>query len=443
MASPDDAQLLRQFLLGIGGAMIAARESVDAVKSTLTRVARAYGVGDTEFIILPTVVLVQVDGVIQGRGMVRDGSVVEFRFDQIAALHGLLKLAQAGHLDPADGIRRLNEIGAQRPRFAWPVRVLGHAVLTAGLSLLLVPTWQGLALCAALGLLVGLVKLVRSPALQLVFPVAAAFACGIVVFWLAQRFEIGSPLLLLIAPLVTFLPGGMLANATRELATGQAVAGSARLVSGLVTLALLSSGILAAGAVMGATSYDYAPVADEFPWWVALVGILLLAVGNYLHFSAPAATFGWVLAALLVAYGGQTAGGALFGPALSGFSGALVVTPFVLWVETLRRGAPAQLTFLPAFWLLVPGAASVIGLTSVVGGGSSMDVFWAALAGVLGVALGVLVGSAVSSAVRSGARGIENFTVELPAAIADHERGGLWRRLIPGTRDSLWSSHRD
>jgi hypothetical protein len=32
------------------------------------------------------------------------------------------------------------------------------------------------------------------------------------------------------------------------------------------------------------------------------------------------------------------------------------MTPVVLWVERLPGGPPKLVTFLPAFWLLVPGA---------------------------------------------------------------------------------------
>lgn len=440
MTDPDDAPVLRQFLLGIGGAMIASQESVDSVEETLVRVSKAYGIDETEFVVLPTVVMVQVNGVIQGRGMVHDGEAISFRFDQIAALYKLIKIAETGKLDPTEGIRRLNEIGAMKPRFGWLVRTLGHAILTAGLALLMLPTWQGLALSFALGLFIGLLKLVRSPALQLIFPVVASFLCALLVFSLSDYFGIGNPIVLLVAPLITFLPGGMLTTATRELATGQALAGSSRLVMGLVMLALLTFGIVAAGTIVGVSDFDYQEVASVhlLPWWSAYLGILLLAVGNYLHFSAPSSTFGWVVLALVVAFIGQSIGEVLLGASLSGFAGALLVSPLVLWIESLRRGAPAQLTFLPAFWLLVPGAASLIGLVSTVGGNVSIDNFWTAIGGIFGIALGVLIGIAVYRAIDMGARGIENFTVELPAALAEPKKTGLWHRLIPGTRGSLW-----
>lgn len=56
------------------------------------------------------------------------------------------------------------------------------------------------------------------------------------------------------------------------------------------------------------------------------------------------------------------------------------MTPVVLWIARLRRGAPSQIPFLPAFWILVPGAAGLVGLTEAVGTGEGLEDFAAALA---------------------------------------------------------------
>jgi X-X-X-Leu-X-X-Gly heptad repeat protein len=52
----------------------------------------------------------------------------------------------------------------------------------------------------------------------------------------------------------TFLPGTMLTTAVLELAAGQMVAGSSRLVSGVVQLALLAFGIIAGIDAVGVSS---------------------------------------------------------------------------------------------------------------------------------------------------------------------------------------------
>jgi uncharacterized membrane protein YjjP (DUF1212 family) len=433
-----DDTVLRRFLLGLAEGLNASMESVDRIRDTMNRVARAYGRDDIDFVVLPTVIIVESGSGEAGRVGLRSAISTSFRFDQIAALYDLVTAARAGAIDPADGIARLNEIGAMRPAHGWFVRVLGHALLTAGLALLLTPTWQGALIAFGLGAVLGLGKLIRSPTLELVFPVVAAFVSATAVFLIAPYVPVGDPLRLLIAPLATFLPGGVLTTATMELAAGQMIAGAARLVTGLVQLGLLSFGILAAGTVVGVGDSSYAPLdaVDRLPWWAAAGGVLLFAVGNFLHFAAPARTFGWVLLALSVAYAAQAAGAALAGATVSGFIGAVAVTPLVLWVATLRRGAPSQLTFLPAFWLLVPGAAGLVGLTEVIGADGSADDFVDALASVMSIALGVLIGTALFRFVHHGAEELANFHVEVPVTVREAVRPSFWTRLFRRRADS-------
>lgn len=443
MPELDERAVLRRFLLGLAEGMNAAGEAVDRIGETMEAVARAYGRDDIDFIVLPTVIIVQVGGAEDSRVAIRSVRA-NFRFDQIAALYRLIEDARRAAVPPVDGIRRLNEIGAMRPRHGWLVRTFGHALLTTGLALLLAPTWEGAIVAFGLGALVGLAKLVRSPTLQLVFPVFAAFACALAVFLLAPYVGIGDPIRLLIAPLATFLPGGALTTGTMELAAGQMIAGATRLVFGMVQLALLSFGILAAGTVVGVSDATYAPLdpSSGLAWWVAPLGVLLFAFGNYLHFSAPPATFGWVLLAVAVAYGGQVAGAALVGATVSGFIGAVAMTPVVLWIASLRRGAPSQLTFLPAFWILVPGAAGLAGLTEAVGTAAGLEDFATALTAVMSIALGVLIGTAFYRVVHHGAEELAQFHVEMPAALQEEEDAPLWARFVPGTPRSFWRGRR-
>lgn len=228
----------------------------------------------------------------------------------------------------------------------------------------------------------------------------------------------------------------MLTTATVELASGQMISGASRLVYGFVQLALLAFGILAAGTVVGVESRTYEPleVASSLPWWVALIGILVFALGNYLHFSAPASTFGWVLLALIVAYAGQWVGAALLGPLVGGFVGAVAMAVVVFWIGSLRHGTPVQITFLPAFWLLVPGAAGLVGLTEAVATDGGLADFMEALVSVMSIALGVLIGTALYRVVHHGAEEIVQFAVAVPTAVTDAVQPRLWERLLPWRR---------
>lgn len=403
MPDHDPAQF-RTFLVGLAEAMIAADESVDSIYDQLDRTARAYGFADTDFVVLPTLILVQTGSIEGGRVTVRSRDIDSFHFHQIAQLYRLLTLAEQAAIDPAEGIARLAQIRAMRPRFGWVVRTIGHAILAAGLSLLLVPTPEGVALAFGLGLLVGLAKLVPSRALQLILPTLAALVCAVIVYELAQFIGVGDPLRLLIAPLATFLPGAMLTTATVELASRQMIAGASRLVAGLMQLAMLAVGILAAGAIVGVGTLDYRPIltVTVVPWWVEWIGVILFALGIFLYLSVPARTFAWVVLVLLTAFAVQSSVAEFAGSTVSAFAGAVVMTPLVLWIASRPFGAPAQITFLPAFWLLVPGASGLISLTEA--GDAGLGDLGTALTTVLSIALGVLIGTALFRGVTEGAR---------------------------------------
>jgi uncharacterized membrane protein YjjB (DUF3815 family) len=73
------------------------------------------------------------------------------------------------------------------------------------------------------------------------------------------------------------------------------------------------------------------------------------------------------------------------------------MTPIALAVARLPSGPPSQVTFLPAFWLLVPGALGLVGVTEVVGNpaaGSLQDLI-EPLGSIVSIALGVLCGASI------------------------------------------------
>ena len=397
----------RRLLVQLGIAMVAAGDAVDIIEESLRRIVAAYGVGGLQIALLPTSLFVQT-----GTG---DSAHVQFssqvapplRLDQIDGLYRLVRQLERAELPLADGLHRLGAVYRQRPTFRWPLRTLGHAVLTVGLVLLLQPTPAGIAAAAALGLLIGLLKLPRLPTLALIFPIVASFLTAAVVFGAARYLHADNPIQLLVAPLVTFLPGGMLAIATMEIAAGQMVSGTSRLVNGFVQLALLAFGIVAAGALVKVPRTDFIDhQAAGLGAWAAWAGVAVFAVGIYFHFSAPLRSLPWMLFVLFVAFAGQAAGDALFGAQISGFFGAAAMTPVALWVERLPNGPPKLVTFLPAFWLLVPGATGLIGVTKIVGTGLGVashglsDV----LLTIISISLGVLIGAAAYRTAHVGFR---------------------------------------
>lgn len=404
IGSPEE---FRRLIVQLGITMVAAGDAVDVIEGSLRRIVAAYGVAGLQIALLPTSLFIQT-----GTG---DAAHVQFssqvapplRLDQIDVLYRLVKQLERARPSTSEASTTLAGIYRRHPAFGWPLRTLGHAVLSAGLVLLIQPTPSAIAAAFALGLFVGVLKLAQLPTVALILPIMTSFLTAVAVFEAAKYLHIDNPIRLLVAPLVTFLPGGMLTIATTEIAAGQVVAGASRLVNGFVQLALLSFGIVAAGIMLRVSPAFFADhQVAGLGTWAGWAGVIVFAIGIWLHFSAPLRSLPWMLLVLYIAFAGQVIGGALFDSRISGFCGALAMTPVVLWIERLPGGPPKLVTFLPAFWLLVPGATGLIGVTQIVGFGPGVasrglnDV----VITVVSISLGVLTGAAAYRAADAGLR---------------------------------------
>jgi uncharacterized membrane protein YjjB (DUF3815 family) len=200
----------------------------------------------------------------------------------------------------------------------------------------------------------------------------------------------------MVAPLVTFLPGATLTMAVIELSAAEMIAGASRLVAGAVQLLLLSLGIIGAAQTVGLPPPEVSGSAlqDSLGTWAPWIGALVVGVGVYLHHSGPPRSLGWLCLVLYAGWIGQYVGDQVIGGYMSGFVGAIVLTIAAYLVERTPSGPPALVSFLPGFWLLVPGALSLIGVTEYLSqdiARGSADLVSAA-SSIAAIALGVLCG---------------------------------------------------
>jgi uncharacterized membrane protein YjjB (DUF3815 family) len=208
---------------------------------------------------------------------------------------------------------------------------------------------------------------------------------------------------------VTFLPGAMLTTATVELASGQMIAGASRLVSGSVQLLLLAFGIVVGVELAGLPSETALDdqQANLLGWWAPWLGVIVFGVATAVYLSAPRRALPWLMVVLFAAWIGQLVGERLVGADVSGFFGALAMTPIALAIARLHAGPPSQVTFLPAFWLLVPGALGLIGVTEVVGDPATATIedLLTPIGAIVSIALGVLAGVSLDRGLASWRRG--------------------------------------
>jgi len=272
-------------------------------------------------------------------------------------------------------------------------RVLGNLLASAGLAVLLGGSWTGIALAGVLGGGVGVLLLLEVPQrFQVLVTVVAAFAVALSVFLLARTgLTVGALQAALIAPLVTLLPGALLTTGVIELSTGQMVSGAGRIAAGSMQLILLALGIVAAGALVGlpAVALSTDSVGPFGPW----VAIAVFGVGILVNRCAQPRSVGWVLLVLYVAYSAQVAGDVFFGGVLSAFFGAAAMTPVAALVSRQRGGPPPVVSFLPAYWMLVPGALGLVGVATILDGDKDgLGTMTTTTLTMVAISLGVLVG---------------------------------------------------
>jgi uncharacterized membrane protein YjjB (DUF3815 family) len=274
-------------------------------------------------------------------------------------------------------------------------------VLTLGLGLMLNPSASALPVYVGLGLLVGVLRVwsERNTVVALIFPVLAAFTVTWAAFTLAQPVLDAWPLDIVIPSLVTLLPGAALTMATIELAAGSVISGSTRLVYGLERLLLLTFGIALGIEVAGLP--DVHERAASLGSWAPWVGVLVFGVGHYLDSSLRWRSFLWVLLVLYVAYLVQAGSGLVLGSLGASFVAGAVVLPVAYAAQERPSGPPVPVTFLPAFWMLVPGALGLQGVAEIVGtdAASGLGDFLNALLTIVAIAVGVLVGAGLSERV--------------------------------------------
>lgn len=333
---------------------------------------------------------------------------------------------------------RLRAVAHQPPPHPTWFLTLGYIVYSVGLSLILGGSLLEVVITAGLGALLGILQLATartSSSLQALVVLVGTFVVSAAVFGLIRLGADISILPSLVPPLVMFLPGALLTTAFIDLSTRQMIAGSARLAAGGMQLVLLALGITAAGHLVGVRSEgiadtDSSAASALAPW----LGLAIFLLGVQMYQCVPKRMMPWVSVVTVSAYAGQVLGGVFFGGIVSALVGAAVMTPLAMYASTLRGGPPTLVSFLPAFWVLVPGALGLIGVTQALdsdpSAGSSSLI--SAAVTMVSISLGVLVGVAaygIGSAVRN------RTSVVVPLLFVRDERlGGYSRHPDPNVR---------
>lgn len=393
----------RRLLAYLGSALMAGGQPSHETEAEVRRVARFLGYPDCQVGALPTGIDVALAS---GEPSTFEAIRSSLTLDQSAGVHEIRTALVNGTMDPDQAAMELATLPSRPPRYGnWGFWV-GGPMVGIGLCAIMQPGLVNILFAAIANVFVlVLIKLGgRHPIVKTLLPSLAGFGVALFIFGAAMAGWLVGPLRTILPPLAIPLPGGLLVTGMAELAAGAAVAGSSRLVQGIVSLMMFTLGVVSAALVLNVPPELYANVRVEpfFPL-ALLLGFLVISAGIMLVENVPLKLWPWTSGVLLLTFVFQVLGQTLGNgsAALGCFLGAMAASAGASIVESVRPQLPRLVVFLPSFWLLVPGTLGVLTVTQLgVEPERAVLNIIGVVAVVCAIVLGLLVGSAVASALR-------------------------------------------
>jgi uncharacterized membrane protein YjjP (DUF1212 family) len=282
----------------------------------------------------------------------------EVNLEKMSLLDELADRVIEGKVGTAEGTEQIETIVAAPSPYPGALTVLSFSLASATAARSFGGGWREMAAAGIIGLVIGGggIFLLRTERTQRVFEIIAAIvasALATVAAYLLAPFSVYTTTL---ASLITLLPGLTLTTAMTELATGNLVSGTARLMGAFLTFLELAFGV-ALGGQIGRLfpSPLHAMRPARLADWTLWVSLVVAPISFTILMKARLRDIGWIVAASLVSFGGARLGTWLLGSELGAFIGAIALGLAANLFARLRA-RPAAILLLPGLILLVPGS---------------------------------------------------------------------------------------
>ena len=336
-------------------------------EDALERVSRRLGL-DGQFLGLPTAFFASL-----GRGhdrwaFIQRSPSGETNLEKLSDLQETTDALIEGRIGAPEAHDRVRGILSAPDRWGPWLTVPCFGLGSAPAAMFFGGGWREMALTALLGVLVGLTALLlgrKAGLARIVYPVAGTLV-GFLAVAAAARFAHVSPQILTVAGLIVLVPGLRLVVSMNELATGNLVAGTARLLDTAMTFLSLGFGV-ALGQRLAGPLVDRALQGTPLPLpaWTVLPILLLAAAAFVVIFRARPRDLPWIFAACILAFYGTRQGAALLGPQFGVGLGAFALgLGSNLFTRLTHR--PSVVTLLPGLMVLVPGGLGFRGLEFII-----------------------------------------------------------------------------
>ena len=355
-----------ELTMKLGAALLGYGLPVHRLLEALERLSTALGFEAT-FYVTPTGIIFTFGTGGDTRTRVVAAFPGDADLERLTALHALIGRVERHEITAEDASLRVDAILCREPRYRGPVRVLAFGLLSLVAAQLLGGNPIDLGVGASMGLGVGLLSALsrRVPTLGRLLPVVAAFLASVIAISLARAGLPVQPSVLLLAAIMSTLPGLTMTIGMMELATAHLVSGTARIAGAIVTFLQLGFGIAVGHALAHALFVAAAAEpARTLPGWTHALAPLGAALAFGVLLRVRPRDLGWVLLTCSLAVLASRGGGAFFGPEVGAFLGALLVG-LVSHLFARWKDRPVLVLMVPGILMMVPGSIGFLGLSAL------------------------------------------------------------------------------
>lgn len=337
-----------------------------------------------------------------------------FRFDQMVDTQTLIQRLKHSDVEPAEALKELRTISSSKPPFPAWIRIAGFALQALAFAQLFRMGLQATVLATALGVVVGTIMILSNVkgTFAALMPVLMTFISALVISLFALAGDSADPVRTAAVPVLILLPGATLTCALIELATGDMIAGSSRLIYGIFILIAMAFGFALAVAFAHVPSDTLQDLPEaESAWYWPWIVVPIFAIGNIMYFCTPRKLWGMMIAVTFLTYCTQQLMQLIVSPAFAGGIAAGVALLLAMFFNSESRAGPSSLVlFLPTFWMLVPGSMGFVAISGVITNNRSLSSMGIqAVISLISMAVGIMIASMAAPFFAPGHKKVQEY----------------------------------
>ncbi|WP_031537692.1 threonine/serine exporter family protein [Bacillus sp. MB2021] len=231
-----------------GSIMLQNGAETHRVEDTMTRIATAYGVKDSDCFVTPTGIILSLEG--EEPTKTKLNRIIErtTNLEKVVRVNDISRRISTGTVGMNEAYHLLKDVEDEKCTYSDLFQVMAAAIASGCFLIMFDGVWRDFIPAFIAGGLGFLCSLYFHKVLQIKFfaEVSAAFVIGVVAF-LAVSTGFGSEVdKIIIGSVMSLVPGLLITNAVRDLMAGHLVSGISKGAEAILTATAIGSGIAVA-----------------------------------------------------------------------------------------------------------------------------------------------------------------------------------------------------